>query len=66
MPQKVENGQITPEDYKGLLEEAKRRDMQLLEFYQRKKAMDWALFVKIRMGFLESEIKDIEQGLAGG
>ena len=66
MPQKVENGQISPEDYKGLLEFAKKRDSKLFEFYQKQKAMDWALFVKIRMAFLENEIKDIEQGLAGG
>lgn len=57
---------ISAEDYKRMLEEGKRRDEKLLEFYQRKKAGDWALFVKIRLAFLENEIRDLEQGMAEG
>jgi len=60
----VENGQITAENYKNLLEEARKRDKKLLEFYEKKQAGEWAFFIRVRLGFLDAEIAELEQNFA--
>ena len=41
------------------MEAAKIRDQKLLEFYERKNATAWAIFIRIRLGFLESELSEL-------
>lgn len=46
-----------------MLEEGKKRDLKLLQFYEKKNAKDWAAFIRIRLVFLNNEITDLEANI---